>query len=318
MWQLGRRVQSDRTLPSVRSSQPTHEDLLSISLRPWSKWNALPLFARLESECANSDLLSLSGKDESNLSCRPTTSLPIEFANVCPSNPFSPSTPSSRKLRYKLVGRDNIGTGAGLESATSSSGTVEFRTEKVSRSPFQLDPDTEHDFGADIFNVHGTDYDTESERVLLHRHDSQWTGEQSEVWRCPYPSCTSSATFTRLSDLRKHHRRHFQRYYCRISGCPRSESTFPGLPGPAQDHEQLEAASPPTTGVSSTTRKRWFASKKDRARHEAKHNPHIRCGWEGCDRVFSRLDNMKDHVRRIHGGTRRSLARLGVGHDEKV
>lgn len=52
-----------------------------------------------------------------------------------------------------------------------------------------------------------------------------------------------------------------------------------------------------------------FSSNKDRARHEAKHDPRIRCEWRGkdargvevrCDRVFSRTDNMKDHVRRIH------------------
>ena len=48
-----------------------------------------------------------------------------------------------------------------------------------------------------------------------------------------------------------------------------------------------------------------FSSKKDRARHEAKHNPRILCEWMGeggerCGRRFSRVDNMKDHVRRIH------------------
>ena len=48
-----------------------------------------------------------------------------------------------------------------------------------------------------------------------------------------------------------------------------------------------------------------FSSKKDRARHEAKHNPRILCEWVGeggerCGRRFSRVDNMKDHMRRIH------------------
>jgi hypothetical protein len=43
-----------------------------------------------------------------------------------------------------------------------------------------------------------------------------------------------------------------------------------------------------------------FSSKKDRARHEAKHNPGIICEAAGCGRVFSRVDNMKDHVKRIH------------------
>ncbi|KAJ4290996.1 hypothetical protein N0V90_010192 [Kalmusia sp. IMI 367209] len=40
--------------------------------------------------------------------------------------------------------------------------------------------------------------------------------------------------------------------------------------------------------------------KKDLARHEAKHNPGVLCDWDGCDRVFSRVDNMRDHVKRIH------------------
>jgi hypothetical protein len=35
-----------------------------------------------------------------------------------------------------------------------------------------------------------------------------------------------------------------------------------------------------------------FSSEKDRARHEAKHDPKIVCEWDGCSRVFSRVDNM--------------------------
>lgn len=95
------------------------------------------------------------------------------------------------------------------------------------------------------------------------------------VWRCSFPGCSSRMLFTRACDLRKHHRRHSNRFYCRVAGCPRSAS---------DSH-------------------RWFASEKDRSRHEAKHNPHIRCSWTGgiCARLFSRLDNMKDHVRRVHG-----------------
>ncbi|QGA20857.1 hypothetical protein EYB26_008567 [Talaromyces marneffei] len=89
------------------------------------------------------------------------------------------------------------------------------------------------------------------------------------TWRCRYPGCTSKAVFTRACDLRKHFNRHKKHLFCRFDGCPQA-----------------------TDG--------GFSSKKDRARHEAKHNPQIPCEWEGCDRVFSRVDNMKDHVRRIH------------------
>ena len=31
-----------------------------------------------------------------------------------------------------------------------------------------------------------------------------------------------------------------------------------------------------------------------------KHKPGVPCTHDGCERIFSRVDNMKDHVRRIH------------------
>ncbi|KAF2731092.1 hypothetical protein EJ04DRAFT_567184 [Polyplosphaeria fusca] len=89
------------------------------------------------------------------------------------------------------------------------------------------------------------------------------------TWSCAYPGCTSRAVFTRGCDLRKHHKRHTKSFFCRHEGCPQA------------------------TGGG-------FSSKKDLARHEAKHNPGVLCDWEGCDRVFSRVDNMRDHVKRIH------------------
>ena len=88
-------------------------------------------------------------------------------------------------------------------------------------------------------------------------------------WRCAYPGCTSTAIFTRGCDLRKHFRRHTKSHFCSVEGC-------------------------------SAAREGGFSSRKDRDRHEAKHRPNIACEWHGCDKVFSRVDNMKDHVRRIH------------------
>lgn len=88
-------------------------------------------------------------------------------------------------------------------------------------------------------------------------------------WRCAHPGCTSQAVFHRGCDLRKHFRRHTKSLFCRHEDCPQS-----------------------TAG--------GFSSKKDRDRHEAKHKPGVPCEWGGCDRLFSRVDNMKDHVRRIH------------------
>ncbi|KAL4979460.1 hypothetical protein BDW66DRAFT_103043 [Aspergillus desertorum] len=100
---------------------------------------------------------------------------------------------------------------------------------------------------------------------------------QPGAWHCAYPSCTSPSLFRRGCDLRKHYNRHRKHLFCRHDGCPQSNSQVPGA---------------------------GFSSKKDRDRHEAKHNPGIVCDWagEGCTRVFSRVDNMKDHVRRIHKG----------------
>lgn len=81
------------------------------------------------------------------------------------------------------------------------------------------------------------------------------------TWSCAYPGCTSRAVFTRGCDLRKHHKRHTKSFFCRHADCPQS------------------------TGGG-------FSSKKDLARHEAKHNPGVLCDWDSCDRVFSRVDNM--------------------------
>jgi hypothetical protein len=81
------------------------------------------------------------------------------------------------------------------------------------------------------------------------------------TWSCAYLGCTSRAVFTRGCDLRKHHKRHTKSFFCRHGDCPQS------------------------TGGG-------FSSKKDLARHEAKHNPGVLCDWDGCDRVFSRVDNM--------------------------
>ncbi|OAP54645.1 hypothetical protein AYL99_11093 [Fonsecaea erecta] len=114
------------------------------------------------------------------------------------------------------------------------------------------------------------------------------SGGVAQSWRCAYPGCTSRATFTRGCDLRKHYNRHSKHLFCRVDGCPQSEAAAAA---------RAKSADQPLTG--------GFSSKKDRARHEAKHNPGIKCEWRGpegeeCGRVFSRMDNMKDHVRRIH------------------
>ena len=90
---------------------------------------------------------------------------------------------------------------------------------------------------------------------------------ESGAWTCAYPHCSSRATFIRPCDLRKHFNRHSKNFFCRYEAC-------------AQSHEA------------------GFSSKKDRLRHESKHNPGVQCEWDGCERVFSRVDNMRNHMAR--------------------
>jgi hypothetical protein len=91
---------------------------------------------------------------------------------------------------------------------------------------------------------------------------SKWgTKTANGSWRCDWPGCKSPSTFIRGCDLRKHYKRHSKAFFCKVAGCPHA-----------------------TEG--------GFSSRKDRARHEQKHNPTIACEWESCTRMFSRVDNM--------------------------
>ena len=121
-----------------------------------------------------------------------------------------------------------------------------------------------------------------------------------QAWRCAFPNCTSRAVFTRGCDLRKHYNRHSKHLFCRVDGCPQSEAACLAAAQQQAIQAGVELSDPSNLAVTG-----GFSSKKDRARHEAKHNPGIKCEWRGpngeeCGRLFSRMDNMKDHVRRIH------------------
>jgi len=100
-------------------------------------------------------------------------------------------------------------------------------------------------------------------RKLDEGADIAWQGIRQDdgSWKCAYQGCTSKSVFHRGCDLRKHFKRHTKTLFCRHPGC--SQATVGG-----------------------------FSSKKDRARHEASHNPTIVCEWEGCTKLFSRVDNM--------------------------
>ncbi|KAE8314830.1 hypothetical protein BDV41DRAFT_587056 [Aspergillus transmontanensis] len=99
--------------------------------------------------------------------------------------------------------------------------------------------------------------------------------------KCPIPGFKSTARLATPQDIRRPHRQQAKRFFCHYENCPQS------VPDPQSPS------------------KRGFATRKDRDRHEAKHKPEIRCQWrnqygEQCTRLFSRMDNMRDHVRRIH------------------
>ncbi|KAF4539609.1 C2h2 type zinc finger domain protein [Lasiodiplodia theobromae] len=97
----------------------------------------------------------------------------------------------------------------------------------------------------------------------LNSSSSSSSSPPPRAWRCAFPGCSSRVAFTRGCDLRKHHRRHSQRWFCRVdAACPRSAGRGAGGGGGGDDDD--------------AGRRWWFASKKDRDRHEAKHCPRIR------------------------------------------
>lgn len=114
----------------------------------------------------------------------------------------------------------------------------------------------------------GSDYSRSSSPNPAELRNFGYPLPDGRSWRCAHPGCTSQAVFTRGCDLRKHFRRHTKTLFCRHEDCRQSTDAF--------------------------------SSKKDRDRHEAKHKPGVVCQYQGCERVFSRVDNMKDHMRRIH------------------
>ncbi|KAH9238463.1 hypothetical protein K456DRAFT_1827636, partial [Colletotrichum gloeosporioides 23] len=95
-------------------------------------------------------------------------------------------------------------------------------------------------------------------------------GYQDELgnWRCGHIGCRSSTVFERACDLRKHHSTHTKTFFCTRPEC-----------------------------VSSAV---GFASQKDYRRHLNSHKPSIPCLDTSCKRVFSRMDNMRNHVLRMH------------------
>ncbi|RAL00554.1 putative C2H2 transcription factor [Aspergillus ibericus CBS 121593] len=139
----------------------------------------------------------------------------------------------------------------------------------ASLSSTTTDLDFELDLDLDLDDINLQSLSDTSARTQTRDLTNYGIQNPDGTWRCAYPGCSSHAVFRRGCDLRKHYNRHRKHLFCRYEGCPQAM-------------------------------RGGFSSKKDRDRHEAKHNPEIPCEWDGCQRVFSRVDNMKDHVRRIH------------------
>lgn len=120
----------------------------------------------------------------------------------------------------------------------------------------------------------------DSGRSGVSRRSSSTDGTLPYPSGCTFPGCSSKVLFTRRCDLTKHYKQHLRQFFCRVEGCRMSE-----------------AASKSTSG---DKRPVGFSTKKDRIRHEKMHNPSIIC--EHCRKVFSREDNLRDHVHRLHNG----------------
>ncbi|QQK46890.1 putative C2H2 type zinc finger domain-containing protein [Penicillium digitatum] len=102
--------------------------------------------------------------------------------------------------------------------------------------------------------------------------------DENGDWRCNYSGCLSRQVFLRACDLRKHYRSHQKTYFCKERDCAWS--------------------------------KIGFSSSKDCQRHMRSHRPMIKCSAAeslGCTRVFSRVDNMKEHHRKIHEFSQNNL-----------
>lgn len=87
------------------------------------------------------------------------------------------------------------------------------------------------------------------------------------TWACPQPGCTHPG-HKRRCDARKHYKSHTKPYACRVKGCGYRSSN-------AKDRE------------------RHYDTRHAKTRHPA-------CPAPGCGVLKSRVDNMRDHIRRKH------------------
>lgn len=217
---------------------------------------------------------------------------PFDFnsaPSTLPSNHHLTASPSFSQVSHHSSHSHRSSISSLSRSCSPSTASYQQRARALSGDHFALRGSLRSNSTSSNTSLHAYGIPVNEAPLLLPSTSlSPQSGSQGQAWRCAYPGCTSRATFTRGCDLRKHYNRHSKHLFCRVEGCPQSEAAAAG---------RAKSSDQPLTG--------GFSSKKDRARHEAKHNPGIKCEWRGpegeeCGRVFSRMDNMKDHVRRIH------------------
>jgi len=299
---------------------------MASSNRPWT---ALPLFARIQFEKgAPTTADRINNRDDYLKKIHMPLSQPPTGANTAiqvpdflyaaatkePHDTFLsrqlplPSTnPSINSFEIHNTSLTSNMPSASVSSVTHQHTTQEHRAEHLEPST----GDVAHGLSRDMSATASWSQQTVAnplEEYGIPLHNSSLS--VSKAWCCGFPGCNSQVIFTRACDLHKHYKRHSQRFYCRKKSCSRSaesdaEAKLPpsGSSGPSNS-----ALNDQVSNGTSRVRHRWFASKKDRDRHEAKHSPRIQCTWRGsggehCPRVFSRLDNMKDHIRRVHKPT---------------
>jgi len=296
-------------------------------------WTALPLFSRIRTEKGTLDNTEQFNNGDSYLKDMHMPLLqPHTDTNSTVQVPHFPYAPATKEPQDALVSRQlpfpTTSLSRNLFEMQSTPGNLDhIRSSSVSS--------TAHRHSTQEHHVENPDLDTKAailpyglskdsmptavsssqqtvakplEEYGIPLHSSSVS--VSKAWCCGFPGCKSQVIFTRACDLHKHYKRHSQRFYCRKESCSRSaEGGSEGKISPSGPSDPSNSTlQDPVSSGSSRARHRWFASKKDRDRHEAKHSPRIQCTWRGsggehCPRVFSRLDNMKDHIRRVHKPT---------------
>ena len=271
---------SDAPLYSTAMSYPSYEQ------DTWSQYSQIPSPVSMYPYSSEASM----GGYESYMAQVPSNIVPPMPQGVSSSS-FNFNEPMTRHNLLTGFTNSNIRQSSPMDHSTASMSELSSR----SPSPNFQKSTMRHTRRESVLSNRSSSSSLHAFGIPIHTQDSS----NVQAWRCAFPNCTSRAVFTRGCDLRKHYNRHSKHLFCRVDGCPQSEAACVAIAQrqAIQSGADISLANLAISG--------GFSSKKDRARHEAKHNPGIKCEWTGpngeeCERLFSRMDNMKDHVRRIH------------------